>query len=392
VVDTVYLLGAGINRVFGNPDGLLPPLITDFFQQALSHPFLDSQLKGEEDHQRLRRVLGYVKRYWKLSEEDLRKVPFDLEACFTLLQQQRSVAEATDVGRHRELLVIENDLTWFLAKYLAMLENFAYTSYELLELGRLISEERAAVLTFNYDTIVEGAVEFHEGKRGYTLPTHLTSGDEVPDDHLSYSSFEWNRALAYGIRFDEVELQQTEVHLESVPQDRFYGHPDNRLYDTPFLKLHGSLNWFVHTSVPIDPASKPSEVNDKKGKSVLTAGFPWIGYGLDPPNRDGWLLEPVIVTPVMNKELSKGIIRDSWQGAREQMCSCRKLVIGGYSFPPTDFATRKLFLEAFADQELEELIVINPDTSVVQTAKNLCHFRKPVLVCRDLTEYVARYG
>lgn len=46
-------------------------------------------------------------------------------------------------------------------------------------------------------------------------------------------------------------------------------------------------------------------------------------------------------------------------------------------------------LEAFADQEFEELIVINPDTSVVQTAQNLCHFRKPVLVCRDLTEYVA---
>ncbi len=35
MAETVYLLGAGINRVIKDWNGLQPPLATDFFQQAL---------------------------------------------------------------------------------------------------------------------------------------------------------------------------------------------------------------------------------------------------------------------------------------------------------------------------------------------------------------------
>ena len=35
MAETVYLLGAGINRVIKDRNGLQPPLATDFFQQAL---------------------------------------------------------------------------------------------------------------------------------------------------------------------------------------------------------------------------------------------------------------------------------------------------------------------------------------------------------------------
>lgn len=56
--------------------------------------------------------------------------------------------------------------------------------------------------------------------------------------------------------------------------------------------------------------------------------------------------------------------------------------------PPTDFAVRKLHLEAFADNELDHLVVVNPDTSTVGTVKELVHFTKPVLVCNDLEEFL----
>jgi hypothetical protein len=51
-----------------------------------------------------------------------------------------------------------------------------------------------------------------------------------------------------------------------------------------------------------------------------------------------------------------------------------------------------MFLEAFSENNLEELIVVNPDTSVVQKVKDLCHFNKPVIVCKDLGEYVNYYN
>jgi hypothetical protein len=68
------------------------------------------------------------------------------------------------------------------------------------------------------------------------------------------------------------------------------------------------------------------------------------------------------------------------------------LVIIGYSFAPTDFHTRRLFREAFAENDLEELIVVNPNAALVSVAKELTHFNRPVLTCRDLEEYVAVYG
>ena len=49
--------------------------------------------------------------------------------------------------------------------------------------------------------------------------------------------------------------------------------------------------------------------------------------------------------------------------AKDKLRACGRLV-GGYSFPPTDFATRRLFLEAFSNRTPVEL-VINPDTGVV---------------------------
>jgi hypothetical protein len=65
------------------------------------------------------------------------------------------------------------------------------------------------------------------------------------------------------------------------------------------------------------------------------------------------------------------------------------LVVCGYSFLPTDFATRWVFLQSFVGGPPDELVVINPDTNVVRRVKNLCHFEGPACVCGDIREYVA---
>jgi hypothetical protein len=91
LAETVYVFGAGINRSVKDVDNLRPPLATDSFKQALRHSSL-----GVEGSEELRELFEYVERYWKLSIEDLRETPFDLEACYTLIQQQRQ--EATREG------------------------------------------------------------------------------------------------------------------------------------------------------------------------------------------------------------------------------------------------------------------------------------------------------
>ena len=128
---------------------------------------------------------------------------------------------------------------------------------------------------------------------------------------------------------------------------------------------------------------------EKKGKTLLFEGSWWFN---EAPDLYGIIIEPIIITPVVHKQIHQTpIIATIWQKAGEELAGCKRLVVAGYSFPPTDFHTRRLFLEAFSNHSPEEIIIVNPDTRVVQLAKDLCHFRKPVLACKDLDEFVTSY-
>jgi hypothetical protein len=378
VAETVYVFGAGVNRSVKAAYDLRPPLATDLFKQALRHKDL-----GVEQSDELRALFEYVERYWKLSVEDLREAPFDLEACFTLIQQQRQEANREgDVGRDEYLAQVEDQLSAVLTRFLAHIEG--NTAYDLIQLGERVLEERAAVLTFNYDTIIEQMIEYAAGDSDADPP----QDGRVPDEQLSYSDFEWNRALAYGVLFDEVELQQTKATLDAVSGERFYDNPANTLYDPPFLKLHGSLNWFVHTSRPVRPTRGEPTRNPKEGQTLLTGGYPLIMRGFGPPERDGWIIKPMVVTPVLYKELGEGTIGECWRRARRELSDCSRLVVAGYSFPPSDFAMTKLFLEAFADDPPRELVSVNPNRGIAAKAATLCHYNGSPLVRENLEEFI----
>ena len=63
MADTVCMFGAGINRSIHDGNGLLPPLSTDFFQQALRH----HRIRDDHYKEKLTPVFEYIARYWKLT-------------------------------------------------------------------------------------------------------------------------------------------------------------------------------------------------------------------------------------------------------------------------------------------------------------------------------------
>jgi len=103
------------------------------------------------------------------------------------------------------------------------------------------------------------------------------------------------------------------------------------------------------------------------------------------------LFEPLIITPSLFKDLSQdSVISQVWQRALSELKACDRLIVGGYSFPPTDFYARKLFLEAFVDRQPREVVVINPDPVVENRVRELTH-TKP---CRfdNLEAFIRQYG
>lgn len=170
----------------------------------------------------------------------------------------------------------------------------------------------------------------------------------------------------------------------------FYGHPENNLYEWKILKLHGSLNWFhylprnVFSTSPEMARELPLEMQENIMLRNQTMRSPLMD------TTSGWFLNPLIIPLVLYKESMYQIklFSNLWKQARELLAKCNRLIVIGYSFPPTDFAVKKLFLESFENNKLEELIVVNPDTSVVKTIKELTHFSKPVLLCSNLREFL----
>lgn len=385
MAETLYIVGAGINRSVKDWHGLRPPLATDFFAQALRHPRIgDSHYLSA-----VAPVFEYIARYWHRTVDDLRDGTFDLEECFTLLQLK--IEDARVAGNrqgHMALAETMYRLTQMLAEFLSEFEVFSFSSGALRALGRLVHSEQSPVLTFNYDTLLESAIELASRVSGRVLPEGVLRPHvpqiPVTQDHLAYSHFNWNRPLGYGVQFDEVRLQHAGIP-PVVPGRDFYSAPGNDLYAAPLLKLHGSLNWFVRTGLR-RYSNTPDAPPVRPGRTILYQGRWWNN---ELPDVDGELIEPLIVTPVLYKRVDASpVIQGVWRRARDELRSCRRLVIAGYSFPPTDFHTRRLLLETFCDISLDELVVVNPDASVMQVAKRLCNFKKPVRACRDLKEFL----
>jgi len=338
----VYLIGAGLNQPITDWDGLKPPLANDFFQMALRHhKFADAHYSN-----RIAPLYEYISHYWKKSKEDLQNQPFNLEERFTMLQLQQNEAERVgDQKKLTELVQIEFQLESFLAEYLSEFDVHALRSDVMRNLGTVIYREKPTILTLNYDCILEMVIEHASGVRT-NVPEFFLKPDcgiRVPNDKLlSYSHHNWNRPLGYGIKFDEVQLQQAGPS-KYVRGSRFY--TQNKLYDWAILKLHGSLNWFHYLPIRKYPALDPKDKKlseEKLQETILKNGRWWFSA---PPKLHGWFLNPLIITPVLYKErfYQYLVFPDIWERAHDELSTCKRLVVIGYSFAPTDFNIRKMY-------------------------------------------------
>ena len=392
---TVYVLGAGVNQVIKDWDRLSPPLISNFFQVALKK----EKYRSERYTSKIQIVYDYIKKYWKKNKSDLSSISFDLEECFTMLELQlREAIDANDIEKARELYTVQFKLKSFIAEVLSEFKIFPNTSDTMRRFGEILYKEKPIIITFNYDCIIEVAIESASGVNPH-VPREIFGRNplqetNVSEEELAYSHFNWNRPLGYSIKFDKVQLHRAGIRTY-VEGERFYSHPKNKLYSWYILKLHGSLNWFRYLPIRKYPTfldeAEISLPKEKEKEIILIEGDWWFN---EPPDLDGWYIDPIIITPTLYKEeylrdpLYTRVFSPIWRKAKEVLSNCKRLVVIGYSFPATDFPTKKLFLESFSENVLEELIVVNPDTSVVQKVKNLCHFEKPVTVCKDLEEFL----
>jgi hypothetical protein len=404
--EVVYIIGAGFNKVVRDYEKISPPLANDLFITSFHTREFSDKLYVEK----MKNVFDYIESYFKLTIADLKEKPFDLETCFTLLENQLKTAEENGkVEEINRLFMIMYNLKTFMAEVLLHFEMYGMTCTQLRDFGKIINYENPTILTFNYDSILEQAIEqtsgHTEGMPPFELMKEIESRksneineDEIDPQLITFNDNKWNIPLAYGIYFDEITLPIPGLPI-FVSGKKFYSYPENQPFEkTIFLKMHGSFNWFRYLRQSDPIPSFPSFADEpvhifNKGKMDIIYKRVFISLRY-PPDHEGWLIEPVIITPILYKEkyYNQKPFRDIWAKSREKLSVCKKLVVIGYSFSPTDFPTKQLLIESFRDNDLEELIIVNPNQEITKIVKDLTHFKGGVVWYSNLNEYIKTFS
>jgi hypothetical protein len=205
---------------------------------------------------------------------------------------------------------------------------------------------RSTVITFNYDNVVECAVDGHcLTDRSGGVPRHVTSHDIL--DRLP--------PLPPSILSEELPLDAP------LPPRRPLLLPgSDRVAETfRLLKLHGSLSWFWS---PDDTTG----VTLQRWRSRGSFGQPRLA---DEDERRRALpgRVPFVVPPTSMKSsyLTNLVSRELWSRAREALAGAQRLIVVGYSVPPEDQVASGMLAEALRGRDIE-VIVVDPCARAVE--------------------------
>ena len=183
---------------------------------------------GEEELDQLieknHRLYEYIEHYWKLDDSKLSETDFDLEECFTLIEQQERDAKTDqDYADYERLWRIKGQLTALLAGLLDRISlNQPPDEEGLRTLAHRVFAEGATVLTFNYDTLLERAMVEESGSDSWD--PILAYSTPFYEFEKSDGSFEKFRSFRFPAPGPHRPLPQAARVSKLVPLRRWRRH------------------------------------------------------------------------------------------------------------------------------------------------------------------------
>jgi hypothetical protein len=350
----VYLLGAGASKAYSeSPTGQRMPIARDFFETF--HELSISQnpwvllegLIGYLEHEK-----GVPSAYEYLSSG------IDIEALHSEIEVERNrrFAESRDTLHSYYSYRAYNELVFLFASVLNEIQNGPISEAHMRLAKSLAPED--AVITFNWDTLADRALA---------------------------ATTAWRPDWGYAVIPNEVFEDQWRAPIGRDPE----------VAAPKLIKLHGSTNWLTAHSIRDQETGKIRLTHelDPSAFNVFVAstgpydcfagrylgGYQPYSYGYYPPNLNfpamaappgykilllrpklpwkpegeagsgGLTSMPLIIPPVRNKsyDLFGDLFRALWRTAEDLLAAADEIVIVGYSFPPTDSQSDRLFRSAF---------------------------------------------
>ncbi|MCL4448276.1 MAG: hypothetical protein M1483_05555 [Actinobacteria bacterium] len=216
------------------------------------------------------------------------------------------------------------------------------------DLISVLHVRQATVINFNYDNVIECAVDGHclTDRTGGGIGRPVTSHDIV--DRLPPLPSGW------------------------TPDDQFKDLPASLRRDPHqvarslrLLKLHGSLSWYWSP-------------DDETGVTLQRWWVPPT-FGVPPPDDEEARQRalpgrvPFIVPPTAIKSsyLTNLVVREIWGRARTALAEAKRLIVIGYSVPPEDQVVSGMLTETLAGKDVKIFIVDPCSTKIEDRLKHL---------------------
>jgi hypothetical protein len=188
------------------------------------------------------------------------------------------------------------------------------------------------------------------------LANSLSQGDIVVSfnyDLLMDNALRETKKLTdcgYLVPFQRVLDGQEQVRTEDAPSD------------ITMVKLHGSLNWLHCSFCDSNFLNRSEKISPEY--ATLPNNCPYC-------SESNVYFQRVIVPPLLAKNYSLPPLKYLWSRANRYVARAREIVIIGYSFPPTDFATEALLRDSFPwdIQRHTRFIIVNTDEEVFNRFK-----------------------
>jgi len=297
IIDTALILGAGFSWVAGLP----------LANQLFDGEVLITSRRSEENFEEVINSWNDWKKGnpFKGAEQFISEVylsPMSQIISWTLLVEYLTARLATPLKHDRGAYELR-----YAGRITRPINNPIYDYFWDILLNKFNLE---AVITFNYDLIVERGLRHRQMKRK-------------------------NRP---GVYYGGIPLPQI-LKGAALPFTIFKpGTYEELTGSIPLFKLHGSLNW-----------------GQENGNLVLyqdlRAAF----------RRKG---KAQIIPPVEEKEIPKWLFR-IWESAKEVLSQAQVWFICGYSLPEYDKAVRRLFLDAVSRGKPKEILISDPAAEVL---------------------------
>jgi hypothetical protein len=327
---TVYLLGAGAS--IGNTHGKFPGIDTIFRTAKDLNILSETTKKVLPQFDDLSKYVKTIMKKNVLVKSE--KINIETLMTYIDLELEASNDNSYYYGLKAKLNKIIRDV--IINSSEAYWSDNEYCEYKLL--SDTLSKEDT-IVTYNWDTMLDDI-----------LGRKFLINDIF--NHYSYEKEKFRDNQYYNFLYDISAIAlMTRGHISiDLP---YKDYVNKKGY---FLKQHGSIDWYYCSN------------KDCRAYGEI---FP-----MDEHNIDGYYcsechtkLEVLIVPPILNKRIRTfPALNRIWNLSAQEISNCQRLVIWGYSFPPTDFYSKWLISKN--SNSIEDLIIINPNL-IRNTQRNI---------------------